>query len=70
MASATEIRLAEIAAELKAMDEGTTDVEMAHVTADHLLIEALRLIWNQDVFATHQIEDMIAAWRGVPKWYA
>lgn len=70
MASATEKRLAEITAELKEMNEGTTDVELAHARADHLLIEALRLVWNQDVFATYQIEDIITAWGDVPKWYA
>lgn len=70
MPSATETRLTEITNELRAMNDGMADVELAHVTADRLLIEALRLTWNQDVFATHQIEDVIAAWNEVPKWYA
>lgn len=70
MASATEARLAEIRDELRAMDSGVVDVEIAHVKADHLLIEALRLTWNQDVFASFQIEDIITAWNEVPKWYA
>lgn len=70
MASATEKRLAEIAKELVGLNDSTTDVELAHARADHLLIEALRLTWNQDVFASYQIEDIIVAWGDVPKWYA
>jgi hypothetical protein len=69
----TSERLAEITRELQAMaelPESGQDVEASHVAADKLLIEALRLTWNQDVFATHQVEDIIEAWNGVPKWYA
>lgn len=48
-----------------------TDLERSHERADELLIEALRFMQNthHDI-VDGDVEDLIAAWKKLGKWYA
>jgi hypothetical protein len=61
--------LAEIAAELEAMDGA--DPESDHGRADDLLIEAIRRLASlAPELARPEAERVVAAFWDVPKWYA
>lgn len=44
------------------------DPEIAHGSADELLIESLIALATPDTWK--QIEQIVTLWRDVPKWYA
>lgn len=52
------------------------DTEIAHARGDDILIEALRFMCDRTLSEASRplwradIEDLIAAWRSLEKWYA
>jgi len=63
------MKLHEIASELRSLHE-PGDTEAAHARADELLIEALLTFRLPGPYTIQEIEDLVHAYRGVPKWFA
>jgi hypothetical protein len=67
------MRMHEIIGELRGLGF-PGDVEAQHARADKLLVEALREIYDyaqpHNYFMESEVEELIAAYEAVPKWYA
>jgi hypothetical protein len=65
------MRMHEIIGELRGLGI-SGDVEVQHARADDLLIEALREIckYAKPHFTESEVDELIAAYEAVEKWYA
>lgn len=60
--------LSEIAFEMEGLGV-SEDPEVAHITADRLLIETIECM-SARKFSNRDVAAVLAAWGRVPKWYA